>query len=189
MNAMNATAAPLRSPSGESGGHGWIFAMAGLIALGVACGVSLAAGELQAFYVALSVIVGIAVMIDFRVGAFLLVLVLPFGNTSYFPHSLFGVTGLNPTNLLLGATLISALVHRKMARIAPRQLLWLFVAPILSAGVMGMRHVDEIAPYFMESGLMHCSWARWRAPSRASSSARWACTPTTSAGSSPAAMR
>jgi O-antigen ligase len=151
MSTMRATAAPLRS-TGEAGGHGWIFATAGLIALGALCGISLALGELQAFYIALTVVVGIAVMVDFRIGALLLVLVLPFGNTSYFPHNLFGLTGLNPLNLLLGTTLVSAVLHRKLAGLAPRPLIWLFVVPIMIAGVMGMRHFEDIAPTFLEPG-------------------------------------
>jgi hypothetical protein len=152
---MSATAATLRGGSDPAGRHTWLLAAFGLILFGGACGIALAVGELQAFYVALSVVIGFAVLIDFRIGAFLLVLVLPFGNTNYFPHNLFGLTGLNPLNLLLGATLLSAIVHRRVGRIAPRPLIWLFVVPILIAGAMGMRHVDDIAPAFMETGTFH----------------------------------
>jgi O-antigen ligase len=149
---MSATAATLRGAGEPAGQHTWLLAAFGLIAFGAACGVALAVGELEAFYIALSVVIGFAVLIDFRIGALLLVLILPFGNTSYFPHNLFGLTGLNPLNLLLGATLVSAVLHRKLAGVAQRPLIWLFVVPILIAGAMGMRHVDDIAPGFMEPG-------------------------------------
>jgi O-antigen ligase len=152
---MSATAATLRGGRDPAGRHTWLLAAFGLVVFGAACGIALALGELDAFYVALTSVIGIAVMVDYRIGAFLLVLILPFGNTQYFPHNLFGVTGLNPLNLLLGATLASAVVHRKFASIVPRPLIWLFVVPILIAGLFGMRHVDDIAPAFFDTGNLH----------------------------------
>jgi O-antigen ligase len=147
---MSAIAAPLRGAE-PAGRHTWLLAAFGLILFGAACGVSLALGEVQAFYVALSVVTAVAVMVDFHIGAFLLVLIVPFGATQFFPHNLFGITGLNPLNLVLGATLVSAGVRGYLSGLVPRPLLWLYVVPILVAGLIGMRHADEIAPYFYES--------------------------------------
>lgn len=148
---MSATAATLRGGDEPAGRHTWLLAAFGLVVFGAACGLALALGELQAFYVALSFVIGIAVLFDFRIGAFLLILILPFGATQFFPHNLFGVTGLNPLNLLLGATLVSALLRRQLSGLAPRILVWLYVVPILIAGLIGMQHVEEIAPFFYES--------------------------------------
>lgn len=148
---MSATAATLRGGDEPAGRHTWLLAAFGLVVFGAACGIALALGELQAFYVALSFVIGIAVLFDFRIGAFLLILILPFGATQFFPHNLFGVTGLNPLNLLLGATLVSALLRRQLSGLAPRILVWLYVVPILIAGLIGMQHVEEIAPFFYES--------------------------------------
>ncbi|HYM28362.1 MAG TPA: O-antigen ligase family protein [Steroidobacteraceae bacterium] len=139
----------------EGGRHGWILAAIGLAAFGVLCGMALALGELQAFYISLSLIVAIAVLFDFRVGAFLLVLVVPFGATQFFPHNLFGVTGLNPLNLLLVATLASYLLRYRVAALLPKPLLWLYLAPILAAGALGLQHVQDIAPAFYESLLIN----------------------------------
>jgi O-antigen ligase len=95
------------------------------------------------------------VLFDFRIGAFLLVLVVPFGATQLFPHNLFGVPGLNPLNMLLVATLASYVLRYRIASLAPRPLVWLFLVPILLAGMLGMRHVDDIAPAFYESMMIH----------------------------------
>ena len=139
----------------EGGRHGWILAAAGLAAFGVLCGMALALGELAAFYVSLSLVVAIAVLFDFRIGAFLLVLVVPFGATQFFPRNLFGLTGLNPLNLLLIATLASYVLRHRIAPLLPRPLLLLFLVPILAAGALGLQHVDDIAPVFYESLLIH----------------------------------
>jgi len=139
----------------EGGRHGWILAAIGLAAFGVLCGMALALGELQAFYVSLSLVVAIAVLFDFRIGAFLLVLVLPFGATQFFPRNLFGLTGLNPLNLLLIATLASYVLRHRIAPLLPRPLLLLYLVPILAAGALGVRHVDDIAPGVYESMMIH----------------------------------
>src|SRR5204863_508198 len=81
----------------------------------------------------------------------LLVLVVPFGATQFFPHNLFGVTGLNPLNLLLVATLASYILRYKVAALAPRPLVWLHLAPILAAGALGVQHVQDIPQVFYES--------------------------------------
>ena len=79
-----------REPTGN---YLWILAVLGLVAFAAASGVALAYGELGAFYVALSLICGMAVMYDFRIGAVLLVIMLPMGATHLFPHSLMNVPG------------------------------------------------------------------------------------------------
>jgi O-antigen ligase len=134
-----------------AGRHTWMFAAVGLAAFGVLSGAALALGEMAAFYVTLSLVAAIAVLFDFRIGAFLLILVVPFGATQLFPHNLFGLTGLNPLNLLLSATLASYLLRHKLAALMPRPLVWLFIVPILIAGVMGTAHVDEIPAYFYDT--------------------------------------
>src|SRR5947208_2334692 len=69
-----------------------------------------------------------------------------------FPHELLGITGLNPLNLLLIATLgsylLQALSDGTIRRFLPAPLLWLYVVPILVAGVNGSRHVGDMVPGF-----------------------------------------
>jgi len=90
------------------------------------------------------------VLIDFRVGVVALILLMPIsGSSTLFPHEMLGVVGLNPLNLLLAGTLCAWLVHAFAAgstRFVPRPLLWLYIVPILVAGVIGSRHIREIAP-------------------------------------------
>src|SRR5205809_4936717 len=99
----------------EGGRHTWLLAAFGLAAFGVACGMALAVGELAAFYVAVALVTGIAVLFDFRIGAVLLIFIVPFGNTQFFPHSLFGLSGLNPLNLLFAATLVSFVLRHRVS--------------------------------------------------------------------------
>ena len=118
--------------------------IAGMLAVGAGCAVALAFGELEAFYVALSAIAGIAVLFDFRIGAALLIVILPLETSSVAPHTLLDVPGLNPLSMLGLATLVSYAFRGNIAKLAPKQLVWLYIVPILVAGALGMPHISEI---------------------------------------------
>src|SRR5215469_3333720 len=125
-----------------------------IVLLGVAWGVALAAGDLTAFYLCVSLLASAFVLIDFRVGVIALILLMPLsGSSTLFPHSMFGITGLNPLNLLLVATFGSWLLHALagdgLRRVLPHPFVWLYVAPILAAGIVGSRHIHEIPPALM----------------------------------------
>jgi O-antigen ligase len=150
-------AASVSLPS-EAGRHVWLLAGFVLVAFGAASGYMLALGEVEAVFVTLSLVVCLAVLVDFRVGAVLLILMLPAYNTAVFPRSLMGITGLNPVNLLLAGTLASFVLHSRWQQIRsfmPWQLLWLFIVPVVIAGLIGARHVDDILPYFYEMEVIH----------------------------------
>jgi len=148
---MSATTARLTAERGP----GLAFAAVGLGLFGVACGVGVAIGELQALTASLTVLACLAVIADYRVGAVLLVVMLPVAGSSLFPHSVFGVTGLNPLNLVLAATFVSYLMRGYgFKRFIPKPLVWLFIAPIVAAGLIGMRHVGDIHPAFYEEELI-----------------------------------
>jgi len=136
--------------------HGWIAAALGMLALALGCGYALALGEVAGLYVGLSLVCAVAVLIDFRVGAVALLLMLPTSASALFPHGLMQITGLNPLNLLILATLGSYVVHGRLQRaagsVAPAPLVWLYALPILIAGLVGMQHVQEIPSFFYESG-------------------------------------
>jgi len=149
MTAMKARLGAERGPGLALG-----FVLLGLF--GVLCGVGVAMGELQALIGAVTLVACCAVFIDFRVGAVLLMALMPIESSYVFPHSMFGFTGLNPINVLLVTTLLSYLVRgRDLGRFAPKELVWLFVVPILAAAVIGSRHVDEIYPAFYNEELIH----------------------------------
>lgn len=156
MTSMtNAASAPPRHHIGEpQSAAGLTLGLAALVALGAAMGLGLVFGEVEALWVSLSVIGAIAVMYDFRVGALLLIALLPMSPATVFPHSLFGVTGLNPLNLLIATTLLSFGLRARaedIRRLLPRPLLLLYLLPILLAALNGARYTHEIAPALYEA--------------------------------------
>jgi O-antigen ligase len=140
------------------GGLAVVLGIAGLALLGALMGYGLVLGELDAFFISLTVIACIAVLSDFRIGAVLLILMLPVESSNLFPHSIFGITGLNPINLVLAATLASCLLHgRRQAagKFVPRPLLWLYVVPLAAAGILGSQHAQDVAPILYELEVIH----------------------------------
>src|SRR5712692_8537558 len=126
---------------------------AGIALLGVFWGSAVAVAETNALYLCLALIGCAFVLLDFRVGVVLLILLMPISSSTVFPHEMLGITGLNPLNLLLVGTLGSCLLHGvsdgSLRRFMPRPLLWLYIAPILVAGALGSRRVGDIAPAFV----------------------------------------
>ena len=127
----------------------------GVVLLGAACGVALAAGGLTAFYLCVSLLACGFILADFRWGVVILILVMPlYGSSTLVPHEMFGIVGLNPLNLLLAATccswLLRAVVDGSLRRFLPRPLLLLYVMPIVLAGAIGTRHIHEISPTLLE---------------------------------------
>jgi len=126
---------------------------AGITLLGAFWGAAVAVAGLNALYLCVSLIGCAFILLDFRVGVVLLVLLMPISSSTVFPHAMLGITGLNPLNLLLVGTLGSCLLHGlfdgSLRRFAPRPLLWLYIVPILVAGTLGSRHVGDIAPAFL----------------------------------------
>ena len=119
--------------------------------LGAAWGLAVAAGGLTSFFLCASLIACGCILVDFRIGVVLLILLMPMsGSSTLFPHEMFGVVGLNPLNLLLAGTLISCMLHaladHSLPQLLPGPLLWLYIVPILIAGAIGTRHIHEIAP-------------------------------------------
>jgi O-antigen ligase len=148
---MAAVSAPFRGP--QQHGIGWALGIAGLVAVGALMGFGLVLGEIEAFYVSLAVIACIPVLYDFRIGAVLLVLMLPIESSTLIPHSIFGITGLNPVNAMLGATLVSYLLRGRLqqtGRLVPPPLLWLYVLPLVIGGALGAGHAEDIAPALLE---------------------------------------
>lgn len=152
-----AAASPYLKDSAVSGFGMGMIVMA-LIALAAASGVALAIGEWQALFVCLSVLACIAVLYDFRIGAVVLIVLLPISASNLFPRELMGIKGLNPINLLVLATLGAYLLHGRTGHTGafmPRPLLWLYLLPFLLAGIHGIGKVDDILPLFYELEAIH----------------------------------
>ena len=125
--------------------------LAAIVLLAIVWGVSVAAGGLMAFLLCISLLACGFVLFDFRIGVVALILLMPLsGSSTLFPHEMFGITGLNPLNLLMAGTfasyLLQALAGAGLRHFLPRPLLWLYIVPILAAGAIGSRHVHQIAP-------------------------------------------
>src|ERR1041385_8097984 len=95
----------------EYANSGWVPAALAMVALAVGSGYPLAVGgravgwgyapavaDLAGLYIALALLGSVAVLLDFRVGAVLLLLMLPMSQSSLFPRSLMQINGLNPLN-------------------------------------------------------------------------------------------
>jgi O-antigen ligase len=131
---------------------------AGIALLGLFWGAAVAVADLNALYLAASLVGCAFILFDFRVGVVLLVLLLPISRSYVFPHAMLGITGLNPFNLLLAATfgsaLLQALFDGGLRQLVPRPLLWLYIVPMAIAALLGLRHVPDIAPAFFMYGML-----------------------------------
>jgi O-antigen ligase len=135
------------------GRHTWLIATFALLGCAAAGGYALALHDIEALYIGVAAAACIAILFDLRLGAILLVLLLPVSSTALFPHALMGVTGLNPINVLLAGTLAAYLLRGRFEHtgpLLPRPLLWLYIVPIVAAGLLGVLYVDEIHPDFFE---------------------------------------
>lgn len=130
-----------------------IAAVLGVVLLCMFWGFAIVIAEVNAVIVGVALLACVLILVDFRVGVVLLIILMPISSArGIFPHEMIGITGLNPVNLLLVGTLASyllqALSDRARLRFIPRPLLWLYIAPFLAAGALGSRHVGEIALVF-----------------------------------------
>lgn len=144
------------------GRHLWLVIGFALLVCAGAGGYALALHELEALYVGLAFAACMAVMIDFRLGALLLVVLLPVSTTALFPHALMGITGLNPVNVLIAGTLAAYFVRGRSEHpgpLVPRPLALLYILPIVLAGLLGTLYVDDIHPAFHE--MLIIDYTRW----------------------------
>lgn len=87
------------------------------------------------------------VLWNYRLGIYLLALLLPLVDTALNAHSLFGLKGANPFNLLLIGTLLSFVLNYAWegSRLTPlSRWYWLYVLALITAGLIGSQHVNEI---------------------------------------------
>ena len=128
----------------------WVGIVAGAGLLILFWGLAIAVAEVNAVLLFASLLACLFILLDFRVGVVLLIVLMPLAQSAVFPRQMAGVTGLNPLNVLLVATfgsyLLKALADRGLKRFLPPKLFWLYLVPFLVAGILGSRHVGQIAP-------------------------------------------
>lgn len=120
-------------------------------------GYAIAVADFNALFVCVALLACLFTLLDFRVGAILLIVVMPVSASQLFPHSIAGLTGFNPLNLLLIATTAAWLLQSpekgSVARLLSPRLKW-YVLPMLAAALLGLPHVGEIPPYFYAENLV-----------------------------------
>lgn len=136
---------------GNLTGRQWL-AIVGMLLLGVAWGVFVALTGLSAALICIAAVVCVFTVRDFRVGVLVMILIMPISASYIFPRAMFGITGLNPLNVLMvgtfGAYLLAAMPDGSVRRFMPWWLLPVYIVPLILAGVNGMSHVDQIPPVF-----------------------------------------
>jgi O-antigen ligase len=125
-----------------------VATVAGLIAFACLWGAAVAFSAVGAALLAVSFVACLLCLRDFRVGVMILIVIMPVSSSTLFPHAMFGITGLNPLNLLLIATLAVFFMRSAgtpaLKGFLPRPLFWLYMIPITVAAIIGMEHVQEI---------------------------------------------
>lgn len=152
MTAMNAWERGVIGRAPESHLALKLCTTAGIVLLCVCWAFAVVLAEWNALIVGLALFACVLIVLDFRIGVVLLIVLMPISLSTIWPHQIGGVTGLNPVNLLvagtLGSYLLHVLLHKGMAGFVPRPLLWLYIVPFVIAGALGCRHTGEIALYF-----------------------------------------
>jgi len=133
--------------------------VAGLAAFGAFAGAGIAVGGLAALIVALVLIACAFCLRDFRAGVALMIMIMPISQSYLFPHEMFGITGLNPLNLLLATTLASYVMSTAgepgaITRFVPRHVAWLFIAPMAMGAFLGMDDAGRIPAIFRDLDLI-----------------------------------
>jgi hypothetical protein len=129
-----------------------------LVALGLALGSAVGLLGVGGAVLAISGLAAIFVVRDFRVGVAMLVLIMPISQSSVFPHEMFGMTGANPLNLLIMATLVSLYMRwlgdGMLKGFIPRSLFMLYLAPLIMGACLGMFRWDEIPGIFRDLDML-----------------------------------
>src|SRR5204863_8216760 len=116
-----------------------------LVGFALVWGAAVAYAAVGATLLAFSFIACLLCLRDFRVGVAVLIVIMPISSSTLFPHAMFGVTGLNPLNLLVVATLAVFFMRSAgtpaLKGFVPRPLLWLYIVPIVGAAIVGMEYV------------------------------------------------
>ncbi|HLX23335.1 MAG TPA: O-antigen ligase family protein [Usitatibacter sp.] len=154
---MSATPASFAITSGSMTPMKWGI-VAAFVLLGIAWGIFVAFQAISAALVCLAAIVFVFTVRDFRVGVLVMILIMPISSSYMFPRAMFGVTGLNPLNVLLVGTFLSyllvAMPDRSFMRLMPWWVAATLIAPLVLGGINGMGHVNLIAPFFFDNDLI-----------------------------------
>lgn len=136
-----------------------LLALAGSLLLAVLLGaVAALSGEL-AMLTGVVLLTAVLVLVYPRLGVWWMCLLFPLAQLSVMPRQLLGLSGLNPPNVLLAATVAAVALAWVGARWrgepcqlppVPRPLLWFYVLPIALGTLHGIPSVDQVAEHFRQ---------------------------------------
>jgi O-antigen ligase len=137
------------------------LAIAGLAAVGAVTGAAVGIGGLAALILFLVLVACVFILRDWRSGVVLMVLIMPISQSYVFPHAMFGITGLNPLNVLIAATmgaLVMSLAGKgELRHFMPRSVAWIYLAPFVMGALLGMGHAGQIPQSFRDLDMIFFS--------------------------------
>ena len=136
-----------------------VAAMAALLAFGGLWGIAVGLGGVPTLIVCATFIASAFVLHDFRAGVVLLIAIMPISQSYVFPHEMFGITGINPLNVVMGITMLVLVMRTAgdgtLSHITPKPLLWLYLIPIIVGGLLGAQHAGEIPAVFRDEEMIY----------------------------------
>jgi O-antigen ligase len=128
--------------------------LAALAGFGAFWGLAVGVAGAAAAIICLAMVACVFALRDFRVGVALLIVIMPISQSYVFPHAMFGITGLNPLNLLL-ATALFALFMATAGRglidgFVPRVVGWLYLLPLAYGALLGIDDIGRIPSIFRD---------------------------------------
>lgn len=148
---MTTFAAPIANAWSNTWGTSWVrqaVLIGALVVFGAFWGTVVAMAGLAAVLLFIAILACVFILRDFRVGVGLLIVIMPIAQSYAFPHAMFGITGLNPLNLLLATTLgvylMRAMGSSSVRHLVPWQLFVLYLLPLVMGAAIGSLHVPEI---------------------------------------------
>ena len=136
-----------------------LIGLALLAGFGAFWGLAIAVVGPAAAIICISMVACVFIVRDFRVGAVVMILIMPIAQSHLFPREMFGVTGANPLNLLMATTLVCMAARLAgdgtLSRFVPRAVVLLYILPMLMGAIIGAPHAGEIPSSFRETEMIY----------------------------------
>lgn len=133
--------------------------IAALLGIGAFWGAAVGLLGLPAAIMGVALVACLFCLADFRAGVALLIIVMPIAQSQVFPREMFGITGLNPMNLLMATALLALFMTTAgkgttMKGFMPRAVLWMYIVPLVFGIVLGIDDIGRIPGIFLDLGMI-----------------------------------